>query len=174
MIEIKLLTPDDWKRWREARLLALAEAPYAFGARLADWQGHGDREERWRARLAIPGSHNLVAERDGQPLGMVSGVPTPVEGTAELISMWVHPDARGQGVGDALVGAVVRWARQAGAGRLRLAVAERNEAALRLYRRHRFVATGELGDLMPDGVQREQVMVRELTGRRPSRFRPGS
>jgi hypothetical protein len=29
---------------------------------LADWQSDGDRSERWRARLDIPGSHNLVAE----------------------------------------------------------------------------------------------------------------
>ncbi|MGK5739127.1 N-acetyltransferase family protein [Micromonospora sp. URMC 103] len=162
MIEIRVLSPDDWKLWREARLGALAEAPYAFGSRLADWQGDGDREERWRDRLAIPGSHNLLAHLDGRPVGMGSGVPTPTAGTAELISLWVHPDARGRGVGDALVDAVARWAREAGADRLRLAVAAGNEAAVRLYERQGFVTTGELGDLMPDGVRREQVMVKQL------------
>lgn len=57
-----MLTPDDWPIWRELRLAALAEAPQAFGSRLADWQGEGDREERWRDRLSIPGSCNA-----GQP-----------------------------------------------------------------------------------------------------------
>ncbi|MFD0788733.1 GNAT family N-acetyltransferase, partial [Micromonospora azadirachtae] len=94
MIDIRLLTPDDWKLWREVRLAALAEAPYAFGSRLSDWQGDGDREERWRSRLEIPGSHNLVAELGGRPVGQASGAPTATAGVAELISMWVHPQAR--------------------------------------------------------------------------------
>ncbi|MER7440819.1 GNAT family N-acetyltransferase [Micromonospora avicenniae] len=164
MIEIRLLTPDDWRIWRDVRLAALAEAPYAFGSRLSDWQDDGDREERWRSRLEIPGSHNLVAALGGRPVGQASGVPTATTGVAELISMWVHPQARGHGVADALVDAVARWARQAGADRLRLAVMAGNERAARLYRRHGFVPTGELGDLMPDGVRREQVMARDLRG----------
>ena len=62
-----MLTPGDWAVWRELRLAALAEAPYAFGSRLSDWTGEGDREERWQARLAIPGSFNVVAVMDGRP-----------------------------------------------------------------------------------------------------------
>ncbi|MEV1330567.1 GNAT family N-acetyltransferase [Micromonospora costi] len=162
MIEIRVLTPDDWTSWRDLRLAALTDAPYAFGSRLADWQGDGDREERWRSRLAIPGSHNLLADLDGRPVGMVSGVPTPTAGTAELISMFLRPDARGRGVGDALVEAVAQWARRSGADRLRLAVVPGNKAAVRLYERQGFVATDELGDLMPDGVHREQIMVKQL------------
>ena len=69
MIELRVLTPDDWRAWRRLRLAALAEAPYAFGSRLADWQGDGDREERWRARLGIPGSFNVIAVLDGEPAG---------------------------------------------------------------------------------------------------------
>ena len=107
MIELRVLTPDDWRAWRQLRLAALAEAPYAFSSRLADWQGDGDREERWRARLEIAGSYNVVAVLDGEPAGMASGVPAG-EGVAELISMWVSPAARGHGVGDHLVQAVAR------------------------------------------------------------------
>jgi GNAT superfamily N-acetyltransferase len=70
-----VLTPADWRIWRELRLAALADAPDAFGARLADWQGDGDREERWRARLQIPGGEDYVAYVDGRPVGMASGVP---------------------------------------------------------------------------------------------------
>ncbi|MFJ1458216.1 GNAT family N-acetyltransferase [Nocardia sp. N2S4-5] len=42
MIEMRVLTADNWMLWRELRLQALAEAPQAFGSRLADWQGDGD------------------------------------------------------------------------------------------------------------------------------------
>jgi ribosomal protein S18 acetylase RimI-like enzyme len=163
MIELQTLTPEDWQTWRELRLAALAEAPYAFGSKLADWQGEGDRAERWRARLAIPGSHNVVAVRDGRPVGMVSGVPTGDPGVVELISMWVDPAARGRGVGDRLLAAVEQWARQVGAGTVRLAVVPDNEAAIGLYRRNGFAETGELGDLMPDGVRRERIMAKALS-----------
>ena len=162
MIELRVLTPDDWRTWRRLRLAALAEAPYAFSSRLADWQGDGDREERWRARLGIPGAFNVVAALDGEPAGLASGVPAG-EGAAELISMWVSPVARGHGVGDHLVQAVARWAGQAGAGVLRLAVVPGNENAAALYRRNGFHLTGELGDLMPDGVHREHIMAKDLS-----------
>ena len=40
---------------------------------------------------------------------------------------------------------------------------EGNENAWALYERHGFRATGELGDLMPDGIHREHVMTKTLT-----------
>jgi ribosomal protein S18 acetylase RimI-like enzyme len=163
MIETRVLADDDWKVWRELRLAALTEAPYAFGSQLADWQGTGDREQRWRDRLSLPGSYNVVAVLDGQPVGMASGVPTDQDGVVELISMYVAPAGRGRGVGDHLLHAVERWAQQVGAATLRLAVAEGNRNALALYQRNGFHDTGEIGDLMPDGVRREQVMAKPLT-----------
>jgi ribosomal protein S18 acetylase RimI-like enzyme len=162
MIELRALTPDDWPIWRELRLAALAEAPRAFGAQLADWQGEGDREERWRARLSIPGSYNVVALRAGEPVGMASGVPTGDPAVVELISMWVAPAGRGRGVGDELVRDIERWARGVGAGVLRLSVADGNEPAAALYTRNGLAYTGEVGDLMPDGVRRERVMAKAL------------
>jgi len=116
VIELRALTPDDWPAWRELRLAAMAEAPHAFGSRLADWQGDGDREQRWRDRLGhcrVLQRHRgsrRPAGRDGQPTGMASGVPADGEnGAAELISMWVSPVARGRGVSDRLVRAAVDW-----------------------------------------------------------------
>ncbi|MGW9198268.1 hypothetical protein [Micromonospora chersina] len=82
MIDTRVLGEGDWKMWRELRLAALAEAGYAFGSQLADWQGDGDREERWRDRLAIPGSYNVLAMLDGQAAGMASGVPTDHDGSS--------------------------------------------------------------------------------------------
>jgi hypothetical protein len=41
-------------------------------------------------------------------------------------------------------------------------VAEGNQNAAALYRRKGFALTGELGDLMPDGVRREHVMAKSL------------
>jgi len=167
MLELRTVGPDEWPVWRELRLAALAEAPYAFGSTLAQWQGEGDREERWRARLELPGSHNVVAVLDGCPVGMASGVPADVADRAELISMWVGPGARGRGVGSRLIGEVERWAVQRGSVTLRLSVMPDNHAAIALYERHGFVDTGEPGDLLTDGVGRERVMAKILDGASP-------
>ncbi|WP_328710440.1 GNAT family N-acetyltransferase [Microbispora hainanensis] len=102
MIELRVLYEDDWPIWRELRLAALAEAPYAFGSTLSEWQGEGDREERWRARLAMPGSHNVIATIDDRPVGMAAGIPAETADEAELISFWVSPSVRGKGVGEPL------------------------------------------------------------------------
>jgi ribosomal protein S18 acetylase RimI-like enzyme len=162
VIEVRGLSPDEWAIWRILRLAALAEAPYAFGSQLADWQGEGDREDRWRGRLSIPGSYNVVATLDDEPVGMASGVPTADDGVVELISMWVAPTARGRGVGDALVREVERWGRCVGARVLRLDVADGNRAASGLYQRNGFGYTGEQGELMADGIRRERVMAKKL------------
>ncbi|MFI6773659.1 GNAT family N-acetyltransferase [Nocardia sp. NPDC050412] len=135
---MQVVDPDDWKVWRRLRLEALADAPDAFTSRLVDWQGDGDREERWRARLSLTGSCNLIAELDGRPVGMVSGFPGLRDGVVELGTLWVSRIARGQGVGDCLVEAVKQWAIQMSAEVLLLTVSPRNEHAIALYRRNGF------------------------------------
>jgi ribosomal protein S18 acetylase RimI-like enzyme len=162
VIELHVLTPDDWARWRALRLAALADAPYAFGSRLEDWQGEGDREARWRARLEIRGSHNLLATIDGKQAGIASGIIGPLTDKVELISMWVSQDVRGRGVGDQLVRAVEQFARQVPVGTLQLAVAPGNEPAIALYHRNGLQHTGRLGEALADG-QRERIMAKRLT-----------
>lgn len=145
MINLRALTSGDWAVWRDVRLRALADAPHAFGSTLEEWENAS--EERWRARLELPGSHNLVAYVDGEPVGMATGAP--FQGTYELISMWVAPEVRGRGVGDALVEEILRWAREQGASELRLDVKEHNLSAIALYVRHGFIDVGpsrELGE----------------------------
>lgn len=144
MVEFLTLTPDDWPRWREARLRALAEAPYAFGSTLADWTGAGDTEDRWRGRLTAPGHHSLLAVTDGTTVGMAAGIPGDPPGTVALVSMWVAPEARGRGVASALVHAVLRWGASSGAHTVQLDVRDGNTRALRLYERLGFVVRGEV------------------------------
>src|SRR5579885_3319557 len=131
---IRRIGIDEWSLWRRLRRAALADAPAAFGSTLAEWSGVGDTEERWRARLHdVPA--NFVASLGGDPVGMVSAAG-PDAGEVELISLWVAPAARGSGVGDALVGAVVEHARRLGVGRVALSVRASNGPALALYERN--------------------------------------
>ncbi|GAB2770646.1 hypothetical protein GCM10027091_02530 [Streptomyces daliensis] len=162
-VRLRVLTAeadaDDWPLWRDVRLAALAEAPLSFKSRIEDW--HRGGEERWRARLAMAGAHNIVALLRGQAVGMASGLPVDGD-TGELRSVWVSPEARGRGVGDLLVAGVEAWARSSGATTLRLAVLPGNEPAMTLYRRHGFGFSPELGDLLSDDGARERVMVKTL------------
>jgi ribosomal protein S18 acetylase RimI-like enzyme len=140
VIELHELGAEDWQRFRAIRRAALAEAPAAFGSALDDWSGERDREERWRARLTnVP--FNLVATHDGVDAGMVSGTAPDENGDVLLISLWVAPHARGLGVGDVLVQAVIEWAASQHA-RLRLDVRSDNAPAVALYARHGFVMIG--------------------------------
>ncbi|MER8186103.1 GNAT family N-acetyltransferase [Kitasatospora sp. NPDC094015] len=129
---------DEWTRYRDVRLAALAQAPEAFGSTHA--REAAFTEERWRERLTA--RNTVIAELDGAPCGL-AGLVGAGDGRAELVSMWVHPRARGRGVGDLLVRAVIERAEELGRPEVRLWVAEGNAPAERLYDRHGFARTGE-------------------------------
>lgn len=168
--EIRRLVPDDWASLRQVRLASLADAPDAFSSTLAREQGFG--EQLWRSRTAS--SAIFLAWQHGQPAGMAAGVPeqavraagfsdaTP--GAAHLMSMWVSPDARGQGIADALVAWVCDWASAEGAAQLELWVTEVNARARAFYRRLGFVSTGRRQLVRPEEPDHwEEQMLRELT-----------
>lgn len=157
-IQLQRLTPDDWGLWRNLRLQALGDAPYAFSSRLADWQNEGDRESRWRARLtAVP--FNVVSYLDRADAGMVSATALEDEVT-ELISLWVAPFARRRGMGDALVMAVLGWAAEQRARLVALKVFERNVPAINLYRRHGFMDGGQLDSADPASPVERKMFLR--------------
>ena len=63
--------------------------------------------------------------------------------TAELVGMYVRPQARGRGVGEALIDAVIDWARDRDTATVHLWVTETNKPARMLYERCGFTVTGE-------------------------------
>lgn len=163
MIKLQNIGPSEWELWKEQRLAALKEAPYAFGSKLAEWEDVP--EQRWRARLSIPNASQFLAFLDGKAVGMVGGILANEPGAevVDLVSLWVAPAARGHGVGDALIAAVEEWARGIGAVRLRLEVVVHNRPARGLYVRNGFVDV-ELGhdELEQGGGCVEQVMFKRL------------
>jgi ribosomal protein S18 acetylase RimI-like enzyme len=143
MVHLRAITEESWEEWRALRLRALEESPEAFGSTLAGWQGSGDTEARWRERLAsMP--LNLLAELDGHqdPVGMVSALPE--DEAVELLSLYVAAEARGYGVGDQLIEAVVAWVADTAPGPVMLRVRAANQRAMSLYRRHGFTDDGEV------------------------------
>jgi ribosomal protein S18 acetylase RimI-like enzyme len=100
-----------------------------------------------------------VAEVDGQVVGTVGAGPGEFDGAASLTALWVDPGFRSQGVGTALVEAVVDWAKSQGFSQVLLWVTEVNEKAQRLYERHGFARTGRVIEVRP----REPAVEYEMT-----------
>ena len=149
-----MLGPDDWQTFRDIRLAALREAPYAFAS---SWENEKDHsEEDWR--FGVTSRRRFVAFLDDRAAGMAAGGDSSYMGTAALTSLWVDPRARGHGIGDLLVAAVVEWAKGARFKRLLLWVTEGNSHAEALYRRNGFQRTG---DVMHE-PKREFEMARPL------------
>ncbi|MFF4804120.1 GNAT family N-acetyltransferase [Streptomyces sp. NPDC001351] len=84
-----------------------------------------------------------IAELDGRPVGCVMCVRDEAPGTARLRLLLVEPDARGLGIGDRLVGAVIDFARGVGYRELVLWTNDVLAAARRIYQRHGFVLVAE-------------------------------
>jgi GNAT superfamily N-acetyltransferase len=76
-----------------------------------------------------------------------SGLDARRADTAWLISMWVAPEARRRGIGEARIEVVVAWAEANGIHRLLLDVADDNAAAIALYAKCGFQPNREAGSL---------------------------
>jgi len=76
--------------------------------------------------LAGPGVF-VFYTKDGFVMGRAAG------GEAEILTLAVRPDARGKGLGRALIAAIAAHAHELGAGSIFLEVGDDNPAALALY-----------------------------------------
>ncbi|GAA4916342.1 GNAT superfamily N-acetyltransferase [Nonomuraea thailandensis] len=164
-IEIVRLGPDEGERLREVRLRALRDAPDAFGSSYAREIEFPPR--KWAERLANQDSRWWVATRDGADAGLVC--VRLEEGAAHLLSMWVAPEARKDGVGSRLVDEAVKWARTTGAEEIGLWAVDENHAARGLYARKGFTRSGKVMALPSNPALMESHYVLSLLFRRARR-----
>jgi GNAT superfamily N-acetyltransferase len=154
---IERLQPGEGQRWRQIRLQALHEAPHAFGTTYAaamQWTA-----ERWEAQvIELP---TFVAVVDDHDVGVARGAIHRDRDLRELISMWVAPSARRQGIGVQLIESVAAWAKAAGASALVLDVVATNAPAIALYERAGFLHVE--GDALGECAVNEIRLVRSLT-----------
>lgn len=137
-LRVERLGADEWPRWREVRIRALRTDPDAFACS-AHRLGADTPPEQWREAMADR-SVFLAVDEDGD-VAMVGVTHTA---TPELVSMWVAPQARGTGVGLALVQEVLAVA---GARPVALRVMAGNETAMRFYERCGFVLVTDEPDV---------------------------
>jgi ribosomal protein S18 acetylase RimI-like enzyme len=154
---IRILTADDAAIHRELRLFALREHPTAFGS---SYEEEVNRSLSVTAsRLSPPDSDNFtLGAFVGDKLVGTVGLGTnrrPKMGHIGIIwGMYVHPDARGQGLGRALMQATIQRARHIGRlEQIKLSVVTTNVAALSLYESLGFETYGtEYRALLVDGI----------------------
>ena len=159
-IVIRRAGSEDWERSRAIRLQALQDAPLAFASTYEREAAFEDA--MWLQRIAS--SAQFLAIDQDQVVGTATGFVDPEDATtALLVAMYVAPAARGHGIGERLVNAVVAQARADGASRVRLHVVETNLVAERLYTRCGFVRTGETLRLphRPDLLEHEMELLLE-------------
>jgi ribosomal protein S18 acetylase RimI-like enzyme len=151
MTPIRRVRADDWRSLRDLRLRALADAPQAFSATLAEARARDEAWWRESARRSAEdrGWVTFVGERDGQLIAMATGT-FPVErlhalddpAIASLIQMWVDPSARRSGLGRELIEAVAAWAAEHDSAVLRTGVTASERRAVAFYESLGFRDTG--------------------------------
>jgi GNAT superfamily N-acetyltransferase len=152
---VRVLTGDDWERWRDIRLRALRDTPDAFGSTYE--REVAFREELWRERLEDPASVSVLALDPGGPVAMGAGFPD-APGLLHVVAMWVAPQARGRRLAHSVLQVIETWAGTRGLG-LHLDVNTGNRAARRSYERYGFVGTGETRPLRDGSPQTCERMV---------------
>lgn len=165
MDEVRRLGPDDAAAWRALRLEALERHPEAFGAALEEEAALGLDAWAGRLRSAVV----FGAERQRELIGCAGlflEAARKKRHKAVLWGVYVRADARGAGLGRALVERVIAAARER-ADQLHTAVVCDNHVARRLYRELGFVAYGiEPRALEVDGrYLDEELLVLHLQGR---------
>ena len=157
-MRVRRLRADEADALRELRLRALQDSPWAFGSSFERELEHGP--DWWEARAGQAGDEALyVADHNSALVGMAGGFVPSEPDTVQLWGMWVAPEARGRGLGRALVESVIDWA---GGRRVQLDVTddERARGAAALYRSLGFAPTGEREPLDSDPALETIVMTR--------------
>jgi L-amino acid N-acyltransferase YncA len=154
-LQVRAMTAEDWPRVR-----AIYEAGIATGN--ATFETEAPAWEPWDgAHLEAP---RLVASRGGDVLGWAALSPVSdrcvYEGVAE-VSVYVDPACAGQGVGTAVLAALVQASEAAGIWTLQTGIFPENEASLALHQRCGFRVVGRRERIGRMGDRWRDVMFME-------------
>jgi ribosomal protein S18 acetylase RimI-like enzyme len=139
-MQIRRLTDEDWRAFRDLRLAALRDEPSAFGSD-ADYEAKlGDD---W-FRQVLRANRVFASFRAGAMVGTAAWRQNTTPRLAHVGSIWgmyVAPAERSRGTGQALLDAVIADATPI-VEALKLSVTAGNGSAVRLYERCGFVLYG--------------------------------
>lgn len=138
-MRVKRLGEDDWRQLREVRLRSLTEDHPVLGSIERE---QGFKESHWRMRLR--GSQWFVATHRRRTVGLVSVIQEPGTPADErhVLGLWVAPEARGTGAGEALLDAGAQHATDEGVSRLTCWLLDGDDDAEQVLRGAGFLPSG--------------------------------
>ena len=135
-IDIRALLPEDWNRVRAIYEEGIATGDATFETEAPGW-------DAWDAGHLE--DCRIVGMRDGAVVGWAALAPVSgrcVYGGVAEVSVYVSEDARGGGVGTALLAALVAASERAGLWMLQAGIFPENEASIRMHERVGFRRVG--------------------------------
>jgi GNAT superfamily N-acetyltransferase len=133
-VKIRAVVKDDFVAWQP-----LWEGYNAFYGRVGETALPADVTQMTWSRFfdAYEPMHAMVAESSGKLLGLVHFIfhrsTNQIAPVCYLQDLFTVEEARGRGVGRALINAVCRYAAEAGSPRVYWQTQETNDVARRLY-----------------------------------------
>lgn len=159
---VRRLNGEDFDALREIRLEALRLHPEAFSAELETEEAMS--REQWLSRMKTAVLFGGFIG-DGLAGTVVFGKPgsNKTRHTGELGAMYVRAAARGKGLSDALIGAVIDRALNE-VEQIKLTVNAENSHAIKLYERHGFRIIGKYPNSLRVGGRSydELIMLRAI------------
>lgn len=128
----------------DVRALVKALNEFTFGLTPAEFRHHMTVEQMAQADTTL----FVARDADGAPLGM-GALRRHADGVGEVKRMFVAPDARGLGVGGAILNHIEALARQEGVSRIVLETGSNFDAAKRIYERGGFETCEPVLDYPP-------------------------
>jgi len=162
-IVIRAATADDVHVWRALRLDGIARHPQAFIVTAEEAAAVPVEEDEVR----LSQGDRFLAFWDAAPVGLIglnrNSMPRMAH-RGEVGPLYVVPNARGQGVADGLLSAVIEAAQGLGVWQLELSVYVENAPAIALYQRHGFELAGKIPNAIAgaDGFEDDLIMIRIL------------
>ncbi len=138
--EVKKLSSDRWKDYRDLRLEALKSDPTAFGSSYEEEKSLS--EEEWRKRI----QNALFAMSNDEPIGMIVfifGNKIKTKHTANIFGVYVSDNYRGEGVGKKLLESVLLLIQEnKDIAKVKLTVNPEQKVAVKLYEKYGFELVG--------------------------------
>ena len=135
---IRRVELGDLRVARHVRLRALQTDPSSFGSTYQRESAFAD--EVWEQRIARGARGDDAAtffafrKREDDAVGVVSGFRDEHDAHVfDVVSMWVAPEARGEGIGRLLLDEIEAWIASCGGTEIRLSVTNVADAARDLY-----------------------------------------
>ena len=157
MITIRRIQAGETDLYKQIRLAALKEAPYAFSSTYESALERSDESWQEQVESSALGSDRatFLAFSDDVPVGIAALYRDRENAdTGELLQVWVRPEFRGTTLIWDLMDEIFQWAAENNFREVIAGVAKENTRALRFYAKYGFSTK----DTFPQGL----ILVKEV------------